>query len=163
MLLCLCLSPLLPLRADPTIEDTYLKQVEYKDGSYVLEIIDTAGTEQFVSMRNLYMKAGEVFVVVYSIVAESTFFETKEIREQILDTKSPDVPPIILVGNKADLAPERTVKLDQAEGQAKDWGAPYLECSAKTNENIEAIFQKCVQLHLGDKPEKLQKKSCVML
>lgn len=50
---------------DPTIEDTYLKQIEYKDNSYVLEIIDTAGTEQFVSMRNLYMKAGEVFVVVY--------------------------------------------------------------------------------------------------
>ncbi len=31
---------------DPTIEDTYLKQIEYKDNSYVLEIIDTAGTEQ---------------------------------------------------------------------------------------------------------------------
>lgn len=79
--------------------------------SYVLEIIDTAGTEQFVSMRNLYMKAGEVFVVVYSIVAESTFFETKEIREQILDTKDPVVPPIVLVGNKLDLADERTVCL----------------------------------------------------
>ncbi len=66
------LSPFVDLlcRADPTIEDTYLKQIEYKDNSYVLEIIDTAGTEQFVSMRNLYMKAGEVFVVVYSIVAE---------------------------------------------------------------------------------------------
>ncbi len=35
-----------------------------------------------------------------SIVAESTFFETKEIREQILDTKDPVVPPIVLVGNK---------------------------------------------------------------
>lgn len=115
-----------------------MKQIEYKDNSYVhlcacfgvdgshgclvffcfvgigvvryvLEIIDTAGTEQFVSMRNLYMKAGEVFVVVYSIVAESTFFETKEIREQILDTKDPVVPPIVLVGNKLDLADERTV------------------------------------------------------
>jgi GTPase SAR1 family protein len=92
---------------------------------------------QFVSMRNLYMKAGEVFVVVYSIVAESTFFETKEIREQILDTKDPIVPPIVLVGNKLDLADERTVKKDSAEAQAREWDCPYLECSAKANENIE--------------------------
>lgn len=87
-------------------------------------------------------------------MAESTFFETKEIREQILDTKDPVVPPIVLVGNKLDLADERTVKREQGESQAKDWGCPYLECSAKANENIEAIFQKCVQLHLGDKPDK---------
>lgn len=141
-----------------------MKQIEYKDNSYVLEIIgkccppllpsaltpaDTAGTEQFVSMRNLYMKAGEVFVVVFSIVAESTFFETKEIRQQILDTKEPAVPPIVLVGNKLDLADERTVKKEQGEAQAKAWSSPYIECSAKANENIEAIFSKCVQLHLG--------------
>ena len=149
---------------DPTIEDTYLKQIEYKDNSYVLEIIDTAGTEQFVSMRNLYMKAGEVFVVVYSIVAESTFFETKEIREQILDTKDPVIPPVVLVGNKLDLAEERTVKKDSAEQQAKEWKCPYLEVSAKANENIDAIFQKCVQLHLGDQPDKMKpKKTCILL
>lgn len=47
----------------------------------------------------------------------STFFETKEIREQILDTKDPVVPPIVLVGNKLDLADERTVKRDQGEAQ----------------------------------------------
>jgi GTPase SAR1 family protein len=115
----------------------------------------------------------------YSIVAESTFFETKEIREQILDTKDPVVPPVVLVGNKLDLADERTVKREQGESQvcncyivvlfvvvrccfndfdcvlqAKEWNCPYLECSAKANENIEQIFQKCVQLHLGDKPDK---------
>ena len=36
-------------------------------------------------------------------MAESTFFETKEIREQILDTKDPVIPPVVLVGNKLDL------------------------------------------------------------
>ena len=151
---------------DPTIEDTYLKQIDYKDSSFVLEIIDTAGTEQFVSMRNLYMKAGEVFIVVYSIVAESTFFETKEIREQILDTKDPDIPPVVFVGNKMDLADERTVKKEQAEAQAEEWGSPYIECSAKTNDNIEDIFQLCVQLHLGDDDARLgggkKKDKCVL-
>ncbi len=98
-------------------------------------------------MRNLYMKAGEVFVVVYSIVAESTFFETKEIREQILDTKDPVVPPVVLVGNKLDLADERTVKKESAEAQAKEWECPYLECSAKANENIEVTPSQLPRHH----------------
>ena len=56
------------------------------------------------------------------------------------------------------------MKRETAESQAKDWNCPYLECSAKANENIEAIFQQCVQLHLGDQPEKLKKKpGCLIL
>ncbi len=50
-------------------------------------------------------------------LGHSTFFETKEIREQILDTKDPVVPPVVLVGNKLDLADERTVKREQGESQ----------------------------------------------
>eukprot|EP01091_Cochliopodium_minus_P020759 TRINITY_DN9176_c1_g1_i1.p1 TRINITY_DN9176_c1_g1~~TRINITY_DN9176_c1_g1_i1.p1 ORF type:complete len:182 (+),score=33.48 TRINITY_DN9176_c1_g1_i1:190-735(+) len=148
---------------DPTIEDTYLKQIEHGEHSYVLEIIDTAGTEQFVSMRNLYMKAGEVFVVVYSIVAESTFHETREIREQILDTKEPEIPPIVLVGNKLDLEDQREVKKSVAEEQAKEWKCPYIECSAKLNTNISEVFHKAVSLHMGvDGGSSGGKKKCII-
>jgi Ras-related protein Rap-1A len=97
----------------------------------------------FFCVSLLLFELGEVFVVVYSIVAESTFFETKEIREQILDTKDPVIPPIVLVGNKLDLADERTVTKGRAEQQAKEWDCPYLECSAKANENIEVTAKNC--------------------
>ena len=114
-------------------------------------------------MRNLYMKAGEVFVVVYSIVAESTFHETREIREQILDTKEPEIPPIVLVGNKLDLEDQRQIKKSVAEDQAKEWKCPYIECSAKLNTNINEIFYKAVQLHMGDGPAPGKKKgNCVV-
>ncbi len=58
---------------DPTIEDSYRKQVEVDGHQCMMEILDTAGTEQFTAMRDLYMKNGQGFVLVYSITVQGTF------------------------------------------------------------------------------------------
>jgi small GTP-binding protein len=70
-------------RYEPTLEDTYRKQVEVDGLFEVVEILDTAGTEQFLAMRDMYIKNGEGFVLVYSITARSTFLaiEGKNILE----------------------------------------------------------------------------------
>ncbi|GIY49080.1 ras-related protein Rap-1b [Caerostris extrusa] len=94
---------------DPTIEDSYRKQVEVDGQQCMLEILDTAGTEQFTAMRDLYMKNGQGFVLVYSITAQSTFNDLQDLREQILRVKDTDDVPMILVGNKCDLEDERVV------------------------------------------------------
>ncbi|NWR23157.1 RAP1A protein, partial [Emberiza fucata] len=72
---------------DPTIEDSYRKQVEVDCQQCMLEILDTAGTEQFTAMRDLYMKNGQGFALVYSITAQSTFNDLQDLREQILRVK----------------------------------------------------------------------------
>nr|CAI5832722.1 unnamed protein product [Callosobruchus analis] len=72
---------------DPTIEDSYRKQVEVDGQQCMLEILDTAGTEQFTAMRDLYMKNGQGFILVYSITAQSTFNDLQDLREQILRVK----------------------------------------------------------------------------
>lgn len=43
--------------------------------------------EQFTAMRDLYMKNGQGFVLVYSITAQSTFNDLQDLREQILRVK----------------------------------------------------------------------------
>lgn len=75
---------------DPTIEDSYRKQVEVDGQQCMLEILDTAGTEQFTAMRDLYMKNGQGFVLAYSITAQSTFNDLQDLREQILRVKVSD-------------------------------------------------------------------------
>lgn len=72
---------------DPTIEDSYRKQVEVDGQQCMLEILDTAGTEQFTAMRDLYMKNGQGFILVYSIIAKSTFDDLTELRDQIKRVK----------------------------------------------------------------------------
>uniref|UniRef100_A0A915NU81 Uncharacterized protein n=1 Tax=Meloidogyne floridensis TaxID=298350 RepID=A0A915NU81_9BILA len=99
---------------DPTIEDSYRKQVEVDNQQCMLEILDTAGTEQFTAMRDLYMKNGQGFVLVYSITAQSTFNDLMDLRDQILRVKDTNDVPMILVGNKCDLEDERILVAVQA-------------------------------------------------
>lgn len=75
---------------DPTIEDSYRKQVEVDGHQCMLEILDTAGTEQFTAMRDLYMKNGQGFVLVFSITSQVTLTDLDEIREQIIRVKGSD-------------------------------------------------------------------------
>jgi len=126
---------------DPTIEDSYRKQVELDNRSVMLEILDTAGTEQFTAMRDLYMKNGQGFVLVYSIIAQSTFNDLPDLREQILRVKDMDSVPMVLVGNKCDLVDQRVISTDQGQSCASRFGnCSFLESSAKTKTNVEQIF-----------------------
>lgn len=126
---------------DPTIEDSYRKQVEVDGTQCMLEILDTAGTEQFTAMRDLYMKNGQGFALVYSITSQSTLQDLQEIREQILRVKDTDDVPLILVGNKCDLEGERAVGREQGAALARSWGnTSFMETSAKSKINVNEMF-----------------------
>ncbi|XP_076045670.1 LOW QUALITY PROTEIN: ras-related protein Rap1-like [Oratosquilla oratoria] len=141
-------------RYDPTIEDSYRKQVEVDGQQCMLEILDTAGTEQFTAMRDLYMKNGQGFVLVYSITAQSTFNDLKNLREQILRVKDTDDVPMILVGNKCDLEDERVVGKDQGLNLATSFSCAFLESSAKAKINVNEIFYDLVRQINRKSPER---------
>ena len=125
---------------DPTIEDSYRKQVEVDGQQSMLEILDTAGTEQFTAMRDLYMKNGQGFVLAYSITAQSTFNDLSDLREQILRVKDSDEVPMVLVGNKCDLEDERVVGKDQGLNLAKQFGScSFMETSAKAKIGVNDV------------------------
>eukprot|EP01123_Difflugia_compressa_P014777 TRINITY_DN79_c0_g1_i1.p1 TRINITY_DN79_c0_g1~~TRINITY_DN79_c0_g1_i1.p1 ORF type:complete len:197 (-),score=54.78 TRINITY_DN79_c0_g1_i1:186-776(-) len=131
---------------DPTIEDSYRKMVEVDGTQFMLEILDTAGTQQFTAMRDLYMKNGQGFVLAYSIIAQSTFNDIPELRDQIVRVKDTENIPTVLVGNKCDLADQRVITTEAGEALAAKFNCKFIEASAKTKINVEEIFQTLVRL-----------------
>ncbi|KAI0154176.1 ras family-domain-containing protein [Xylariaceae sp. FL1272] len=106
----------------------------------VLEILDTAGTDQFVAMRDLYMKTGQGFLLVFSITSSSSLNEIAGLREEILRIKDDANIPIVICGNKADLEDQRSVPRTRGFAVSQRWGAPYYETSARTRTNVDEVF-----------------------
>lgn len=147
---------------DPTIEDFYRKEIEVDSAPSVLEILDTAGTEQFASMRDLYIKNGQGFVIVFSITSLQTFQDIKTMKDQIQRVKGQDRIPMILVGNKADLDLQREVGFLDGASLAQHWSCPYLETSAKSTQNVNELFIEIVR-EMNSTPVKETKGCCGIL
>ncbi|KAI3384487.1 hypothetical protein SNEBB_008928 [Seison nebaliae] len=139
---------------DPTIEDCYRKQISIDNKDYTLEILDTAGTEHFTAMRDLYIKNGQGFVLIYSITAQSTLSDIRDMRDQIVRVKETTEVPMILVGNKLDLHQERVVNREQGQQIAREFGCTFYEASAKDGTNIPEIFENLVIQINKKKPPK---------
>ena len=48
---------------------------------------------------------------------------------------------MVMIGTKADLIQERQVSIEQANSFAKERGIVFLETSAKSNMNVQSLFQ----------------------
>ena len=133
---------------DPTIEDSYRKSVMIDDESCLLDILDTAGQEEFSSMQDQWMREGDAFLIVYSITERSSFDEAIIMREKILRCKDDDEIPIVLCANKCDLEDQRQVQDSEGEELVKGWGdtAAFYQTSAKEKINNEICFYQAVRL-----------------
>eukprot|EP01112_Ceratiomyxa_fruticulosa_P008760 TRINITY_DN226_c0_g1_i1.p1 TRINITY_DN226_c0_g1~~TRINITY_DN226_c0_g1_i1.p1 ORF type:complete len:198 (+),score=44.34 TRINITY_DN226_c0_g1_i1:327-920(+) len=165
---------------DPTIEDSYRKQVEVDGSACLLDILDTAGQDEYSALREQYMKTGQGFVLVYSITSPTSLEAARKLRDQILKIKAvketavPEIPspiPIIVVGNKIDLEEERAVSTEEGKEFATKFGCEFIESSAKSNTNVPDIFFNLVQQinkwkekNTSSKPgEKKKKGGCLLL
>mmetsp|Transcript_18382 Transcript_18382/g.71014 ORF Transcript_18382/g.71014 Transcript_18382/m.71014 type:complete len:201 (+) Transcript_18382:241-843(+) len=144
---------------DPTIENSYRKQITLDEESYMLDILDTAGQEEYSVMRDQYINSGQGFMLVYSVTARRSFETIGEMKDKILQVKESDSFPTVLIGNKCDLEKERKVTTEEGREKAKEWGVSFFETSAKARINIEEAFVELVQqvrdfeLNAGAEPE----------
>ncbi|KAG0059306.1 ras-like protein [Linnemannia elongata] len=130
---------------DPTIEDSYRKQCVIDDEVALLDVLDTAGQEEYSAMREQYMRTGEGFLLVYSITSRNSFEEISTFYQQILRVKDKDFFPIILVANKCDLEHERQVSTHEGRELAKQFNSRLIESSAKQRINVDEAFYNLVR------------------
>lgn len=135
---------------DPTIEDSYRKQVVIDNEVQVLDILDTAGQEEYSAMREQYMRTGQGFLLVYSITSETSFEELMTYYQQIQRVKDNDYVPIMIVGNKSDLEDERQVSYEDGMNLAKQLNSPFMETSAKQAINVEDAFYTLARIVRDD-------------
>ncbi|KAK3580505.1 hypothetical protein CHS0354_001103 [Potamilus streckersoni] len=131
---------------DPTIEDSYAKQCVIDGEVARLDILDTAGQEEFSAMREQYMRSGMGFLLVYSVTDRSSFDEIYKFHKQILRVKDRDEFPMILVGNKADLEHQREITLEEGREMARLLKLTYIEASAKLRLNVDQAFYELVRI-----------------
>jgi len=151
-------------RYDPTVEDFYRKEIEVNGSPCIIEILDTAGTEQFASMRDLYIRNGQGFIVIYSCTSTQSFYDIKMMRDHILRVKGHRAyVPLILVGNKCDLAQQREVRRSDGAQLAEMWKCPFYEASAKIATNVDSVFASIVNEMASSPVRKDKCQCCVVL
>ncbi|GAA5916230.1 hypothetical protein JCM5296_001171 [Sporobolomyces johnsonii] len=140
-------SPRLIDRSDGTCaEDSYRKHAIIDDQPYLLEILDTAGQEEYTALRDQWIREGEGFLIVYSTTSRASFDRVEKFRHQISRVKDSDRVPIVLVGNKIDRVHEREVETLHGRELARRLGCEFVETSAKTREGLEEAYYQAVRL-----------------
>ncbi|XP_023340713.1 GTP-binding protein Rhes [Eurytemora carolleeae] len=125
-----------------TVEEMYRGEFEIGGGELSLNIQDTGGcyVYEFPSMIRVSLYSADAVIIVFNLSDPETFDEAGRLRDLVLEAKGPDTP-IVIVGNKLDLV--RELPKEETEAVVTlDWENGYVECSAKENQNISAIFKE---------------------
>ncbi|KAK9674802.1 RAS2 protein [Basidiobolus ranarum] len=145
---------------NPTIEHCSHTQAVIDNKPCLLEILDTAGHQEFTTLRDQWIREGEGFLLVYCIAARSSFEHVEVIRNEIAKVRDISKTPILLVGNKCDKSSEREVSQFEGHALAKRMGCQFIESSAKTAVNVEIIFHRMVRMMRSNNEEYYRKKMC---
>ncbi|KAG6853965.1 ATP-dependent RNA helicase dbp2 [Blastosporella zonata] len=132
--------------------EEYRRMVVVDGQQSSLEVLDTAGAEQFTSLNEVYIKASAPERIAHtdthvflSLTNEASLKEVDNLRKQIYRIKGGDGIPIVVVGTKLDLVSEREVQRTTISTLATRWNLPFYETSSKKNWHILDVFEDLVR------------------
>jgi small GTP-binding protein len=163
-------------RYDPTIEDIYVCNTFFAGMPKVLEILDTAGQENYKALRDSYVKDGHGFVIVYDVTRMASFEQLDAFVKLVMRSKEEHSDtPIVIAGNKCDLTESISVPFSQVEAWVEATRANneakgikmrlhHLTCSAKTGHNVRELYDKLLEMmDAFDKQHPANKKPKTMM
>ncbi|XP_058457714.1 ras-related protein Rab-18-B-like isoform X2 [Malaya genurostris] len=108
-----------------------------------LQIWDTAGQERYKALGNHYFRNAHGAILVYDVTRSETLGKLDSWLKQLDEYDTINVR--IIVGNKIDCAPDRTVSFKDGNSFASAHGTMYTETSALTNAGVRDAFLKVAQ------------------
>nr|XP_020728789.1 GTP-binding protein Rheb [Odocoileus virginianus texanus] len=129
---------------DPTIENTFTKLITVNGQEYHLQLVDTAGQDEYSIFPQTYSIDINGYILVYSVTSIKSFEVIKVIHGKLLDMVGKVQIPIMLVGNKKDLHMERVISYEEGKALAESWNAAFLESSAKENQTAVDVFRRII-------------------
>ncbi|XP_057548800.1 ras-related protein RABC2a-like isoform X2 [Amaranthus tricolor] len=141
----------------PTIGvDFKIKMLTVREKRLKLTIWDTAGQERFRTLTSSYYRGAQGIILVYDVTRRETFTNLSDVWAKEVELYSTNQDCVrMLVGNKVDKDSERAVTREEGAALAQQLGSLFLECSAKTRENVEQCFQE-LALKIMDVPSLLE-------
>lgn len=131
---------------DPTIEDAYRKQIAIDDHSYFIEILDTAGQEEYSAMRDQYMKSAEGFLLVYDITNYNSYLYLREIIERMkMVNETNQKLCMVICGNKSDLNMKRIITYHEGKMLALENKCPFYETSARMCIHVDESWNDLIR------------------
>ncbi|KZV85166.1 ras family protein [Exidia glandulosa HHB12029] len=129
---------------DKTIEDTYKKLITVDDRACLVEILDTAWDREDTPnmLARSWISESSAAVIAYSIAQEDTFKVVPSLIENVRAIMPRTA--ITIVGTQADLL-ERSVSFKAGADLAATNSCSFFEASAKTSENVDALFADVVR------------------
>lgn len=130
--------------------------------SCVLNIVDTAGQQEYTALRDQHLTAGDGFLLVFSLIDAASLEEALQLRKAIVNLKDSSKIPFVLVGNKCDL-PNHAMTKEKIMESIGSLKIPYLQTSAKENINVIESFHELVKESRLLKGKQKKKGGCLIL
>lgn len=116
----------------------------------MMEVIDTAGQEEYTSLSDHFIREGDGFLLVYSIYDRISFTHIAKYRYQIIKIKGRDCDelPVVLVAHDFSGGiknPNRQISTEEGSNLAKTIGCKFVEASAETGNGVEDAFYGVVR------------------
>ncbi|XP_063402373.1 ras-related and estrogen-regulated growth inhibitor-like [Mytilus trossulus] len=130
---------------DQTIESKYKYSAVIDGETVTIEVLDTISDKDDCGGRDDVLKWADGYMLVYTVVSRKSFDSLYELKKKIDDIKKGSTVPIIVVGNKCDLAHMRQVTREEGQQMAGEFGCSLVETSASEDlkDVTDAFFQLC--------------------
>ena len=133
--------------------------------------------QEWNNYRHFGLRSAHSYLLVYDVTSVTSFHYIQSIRDQILASRGLTDIPIIVAATKRDLATGKIDNNELVREQSrskheivstvhKTWRARHIECSAKHNWNVTAVFKELAKEIISQREkasvEDDQQKCCAM-